>query len=514
MAKARTVYICQECGAEHLKWGGRCTECGEWNTLVESVVRLAPAPRPGRAGRGTLVAGGNPPQRLTEVQAGRHQRYVLPIGEFNRVLGGGIVPGSLVLIGGDPGIGKSTILLQVAGLLAETVGPVLYISGEESAHQIKMRAERLGIRAPDLFLLSETNLDTILEHLNTLRPKAAIVDSIQAVYLDELHSSAGSVGQVRECAARLLHYAKGEDVPVFIVGHVTKQGAIAGPRVLEHIVDTVLSLEGDRFHAFRLLRGQKNRFGSTNEVGVFEMGEGGLVEVENPSEAFLAEHVAGATGSAVAVTLEGTRPLLVEIQSLSTTSALAQPRRTANGIDLNRLYLLLAVLGKRVGVQLHNQDVFVNVVGGLKISEPAADLAVATAIASSFRERPIPRDLALIGEIGLGGELRTVSQLERRLTEAAKLGFKRVIVPKTGRRPVQVEGIQTVAVKTLVEALHIALNAAPASGAQTAEQPAPGVPAQGATIDDEVPDEVEEEASEALWFGEDEDFDELGGPLG
>lgn len=935
MAKARTIYTCQECGAEHLKWGGRCTECGEWNTLVESVVRPAASTRPGRTGRrGTLVAGGNPPQRLTEVQADRHQRYILPVGEFNRVLGGGVVPGSLVLIGGDPGIGKcvtgdtrvldpltgeylpitawaegsrpvlavdehslhlapatvsafherglhpivelktalgrslrctpdhpvltpqgwrpvgelatgsriaspralpyfgreslpeaavrlvayilsdgsthspigvtthlpevfrdldeiaaafglrlvcydkpgnracqyrfvndierrapaaetpiarfleemgvrfttavtkaipdrifrlpreqialflkvlftcdgsvyvdrrgqpgvsystisprlvedvqhlllrfglaatlrakhsrvngraatayeailcgipdvqnflaticimgrdevcskiaamtvpeelstrrdtiptgaafwkrlgsgsgkaslagisrrvgimiknrrlerslcrttavgraaafpdphlhalahgdvywdevvsvtpageapvydlsvpekesfvandlvihnSTLLLQVAGLLAETAGPVVYVSGEESAHQIKMRAERLGIRAADLYLLSETNLDTTLEHLNTLRPKAAIVDSIQTVYLDELHSSAGSVGQVRECAARLLHYAKNEDVPVFIVGHVTKQGAIAGPRVLEHIVDTVLYLEGDRFHTFRLLRGQKNRFGSTNEVGVFEMVEGGLVEVENPSEAFLAEHAAGATGSAVAVTLEGTRPLLVEIQSLSTTSALAQPRRTANGIDLNRLYLLLAVLGKRVGLQLHNQDVFVNVVGGLKIGEPAADLAVATAIASSFRERPIPRDLALIGEIGLGGELRSVSQLERRLTEAAKLGFKRVIIPKAGRRPVQVEGLQTIGVKTLVEALHIALNVSATAAPPAPERPTAEAPAVSPDVDGNEFEPAMDEEDGDTWPDDEEAIDELEWP--
>ncbi|MCZ7568720.1 MAG: DNA repair protein RadA [Ardenticatenaceae bacterium] len=419
------------------------------------------------------------------------------------------VPGKANFVANDLIIHNSTLLLQVAGMLAEAAGPVLYVSGEESAHQIKMRAERLGIHAADLFLLSETNLDMILEHLNTLRPKTAIVDSIQTVYLDELHSSAGSVGQVRECAARLLHYSKNEDVPVFIVGHVTKQGAIAGPRVLEHIVDTVLYLEGDRFHAFRLLRGQKNRFGSTNEVGVFEMVEGGLAEVENPSEAFLAEHAAGATGSAVAVTLEGTRPLLVEIQSLSTMSALVQPRRTANGIDLNRLYLLLAVLGKRVGLQLHNQDVFINVVGGLKISEPAADLAVATAIASSFRERPIARDLALIGEIGLGGELRTVSQLERRLTEAGKLGFKRVIIPKAGRRPLQVEGLQTIAVKTLVEALHIALTTAPSPGSLEAERPASDLPAETPRIDGNELDLTMDEKDEDAWLDEDEVIDEL-----
>ncbi|MGH2544163.1 MAG: DNA repair protein RadA, partial [Ardenticatenaceae bacterium] len=337
------------------------------------------------------------------------------------------------------------------------LGPVLYLSGEESVYQVKMRAERLGMADKDLYLLSETNLDIAIEHINTLRPKAVIIDSIQTVYLQDLSSSAGSISQVRECAARLMQLAKGENLPVFLVGHVTKEGAIAGPRVLEHIVDTVLYLEGDRFNTFRLLRAQKNRFGSTNEVGVFEMVEGGMVEVHNPSEAFLAEYQAGVTGSAVAVTLEGTRPILLEMQALVSQSAFSQPRRTANGVDMNRLHLLLAVLGKRVGLQLHNQDVFVNVVGGLKINEPAADLAVAAAIASSYREKPIPRSLALIGEIGLGGELRPVSQLDKRLNEAAKLGFTDCIVPKSGRRGVKVDGIQAIPVKTLVEALHVGL---------------------------------------------------------
>ncbi len=458
MAKARSVYICNECGKEHHKWSGRCAECGEWNTLEEVVEKAGGAIGFGRQARaGTMVAGNNPPLKMSDIEANAYERIPLPMPEFARVLGGGVVPGSLVLVGGDPGIGKSTLLSQVAGMLAEVAGPVLYLSGEESVYQVKMRAERLGTADKDLYLLSETNLDIAIEHINTLRPRAVIIDSIQTVYLQDLSSSAGSISQVRESAARLMQLAKGENLPIFLVGHVTKEGAIAGPRVLEHIVDTVLYLEGDRFNTFRLLRAQKNRFGSTNEVGVFEMVEGGLIEVPNPSEAFLSEHQAGATGSAVAVTLEGTRPILLEMQSLVTTSAFSQPRRTANGVDLNRLHLLLAVLGKRVGLQLHNQDVFVNVVGGMHINEPAADLAVAAAITSSFREKAIPRDLALIGEIGLGGELRAVAQLDKRLNEAAKLGFTQCIVPKSGRRPIQVEGIEAIPVRSLVEALHLAL---------------------------------------------------------
>jgi len=387
------------------------------------------------------------------------ERLELPMEEFSRVLGGGIVPGSLVLLGGDPGIGKSTLLLQAVALLAQDAGPVLYVSGEESVQQIKLRAQRLDIAGDNLYLLAETSLDAILEHVAQLRPRVVVVDSIQAVYLEELESSAGSITQVRECANQLMHLAKQENIPIFIVGHVTKSGAIAGPRVLEHIVDTVLYLEGERFHAYRLLRSVKNRFGSTNEVGVFEMRSEGLVEVTNPSEAFLAERMTAVPGSAIAVTLEGTRPLLVEIQALTSPAAAALPRRTANGIDFNRLLILVAVLTRRVGLRLHNQDVFVNVVGGLRVTEPAVDLSVATAIASSQRGVPVAGDLAIMGEIGLSGELRSISQVEKRVNEAAKLGFRRCLLPRAALRAAPVrEDIELLGVRSLGEALDVALS--------------------------------------------------------
>lgn len=401
------------------------------------------------------------PQPITAVPVEGFSRIPVPVGEFNRALGGGIVPGSVILIGGDPGIGKSTLLLQVSSMLAAEGKTTLYVSGEESAQQIKMRADRLGIAADKLLVLSETNLSQILGQIETLEPELVVVDSIQSVYLDELESSAGSIGQVRECAASLLRLAKSRHIPMFIVGHVTKEGAIAGPRVLEHMVDTVLYLEGERFHAYRLLRSVKNRFGSTDEVGVFEMQEGGLVEISNPSQAFLSERLACATGSAVAVTMEGTRPLLVEIQALTTPTAFGLPRRTANGLDMNRTLLLVAVLSKRVGYKLATQDVFVNVVGGMRINEPAADLAVAAAIASSYRNVPIPEDCVLVGEIGLSGELRSVGHAERRMNEAIKLGFRRCIVPSTLRlgKPEALKGIAVERARSIGEALELALQA-------------------------------------------------------
>ena len=399
------------------------------------------------------------PQRLSEITSDGFERMTLPIAEFSRVLGGGIVPGSLVLVGGDPGIGKSTLLLDVAAMIANQYGPTLYVSGEESAQQIKMRAERMQVQANDLFLVTETNLTVILGHIQTVAPVLVIIDSIQTTYTEELNSSAGSVSQVRECASRLQELAKGSGVAVFLVGHVTKEGAIAGPRVLEHIVDTVLYLGGDPFHRYRLLRGVKNRFGATSEVGVFEMVAAGMKEVPNPSEAFLAERQVNVPGSAIAVTVEGTRPLLVEIQALGTETTFSNPRRTANGVDYNRLLLLTAVLTKRVSIPMHDKDVFVNVVGGLQVDEPAVDLAVAVAIASSVKDRPIHADMAFVGEVGLSGELRAVSQLDTRLKEAAKLGFKRCIIPRPTRKHAGdfPNGLEVIGCRSLHEAIQHAL---------------------------------------------------------
>jgi DNA repair protein RadA/Sms len=387
------------------------------------------------------MAGDSKPRRLSEIGEGSEDRLPLPIEEFARVLGGGVVPGSIVLVGGDPGIGKSTLLLQTALEMAKS-GTVLYVSGEESEAQIKMRAVRLlrnskdgDIELPDdLFLVTETDLVTILEHVDQIKPGLLIVDSIQTTTLPELESSAGSVSQLRESASRLRELAKSTGISVFLIGHVTKEGTLAGPRVLEHIVDTVLYLEGERFQSYRLLRSVKNRFGATSEVGVFEMREGGLIEVNNPSESFLAGRLVNAPGSAIAVTMEGTRPLLVEIQGLTSTTSFGNPRRTPNGVDFNRLLLITAVLARRIGLRLAEQDVFVNVVGGLRVSEPAADLAIAATIASSSRDLPVRAETVLIGEIGLSGELRAVGQMAARLKEAANIGFKQAVVPGRLRR--------------------------------------------------------------------------------
>ncbi|MGD9406106.1 MAG: DNA repair protein RadA [Anaerolineae bacterium] len=453
MAKTRVQFVCQTCGAAYPRWSGQCKSCGEWNTMVETVVQ----PRKDAAAARAWMPVSHP-QSLPDIQADQFQRLPVANGELARVLGGGLVPGSVVLVGGDPGIGKSTLLLQASAQLAEGPKPVLYISGEESVHQIKMRADRLGLQQAGLYVVSEVSLDQIIGHIEQLDPRLVIVDSIQAISSEELESSAGTVSQVKACATALLRLAKANGIPMFLVGHVTKAGSIAGPRVLEHIVDAVLYLEGDRFHTYRLLRGVKNRFGSTHEVGVFEMTEQGMVEVANPSEAFLAERLPNTAGSAIAVTMEGTRPLLVEIQALASTTSFGQPRRTANGVDFNRLLLLVAVLSKRVGLRLFDQDVFVNVVGGLRISEPAADLALALAIASSFQNKPLPADMAAVGEVGLSGEIRTVSHLSRRLHEAAKLGFSRCIVPATHRTVRDVpEGMKVIPARSLADALAAAV---------------------------------------------------------
>lgn len=454
-ARTKTKYVCQQCGHESPGFFGRCPDCGTWNSMVEVIEQRATPTTRATVGSRERRA----PSRMTDVTSAEVNRRPVPIGELSRVLGGGVVPGSLVLIGGDPGIGKSTLLLQCASSLAGRDAGVLYVTAEESEQQVKLRGNRLGIANPELYLLSETRIESVIEAAERLRPAALIVDSIQTVYTDEISSAAGSVSQVRECTARLMSLAKGSETAVFIVGHVTKEGTIAGPRVLEHMVDAVLYLEGERFQQYRILRAVKNRFGSTDEVGVFEMAESGLIEVSNPSEAFLQERALNAAGSAVTITVEGTRPILVEVQGLATDAAYGNARRTANGFDPNRLQMLIAVLTKRAGLTLMDQDVYVNVVGGLRVAEPAADLGVAVAVASSYLERRVDDGLAVVGEIGLSGELRSVSQLERRLTEAAKLGFKKVLAPAAlGRaRPRNPEGIEVLRASTLAEAIELAV---------------------------------------------------------
>src|SRR5512140_787771 len=462
MPKSYSRYVCQQCGRVSASYMGKCPQCGSFSSMVEEIVHEeAPAKSP-NASRG--LTGRTSPHRIGEVVTDAEPRIKVPISEFSRVLGGGIVPGSIVLVGGDPGIGKSTLMLQLALDMAKTQR-VLYVSGEESERQIKMRADRLldgGAKLPEhLYLVTETNLSTIFDHNREVQPTLLIVDSIQTVYLPELDSSAGSVSQVRECSSQLRELAKSSGVAVFVIGHVTKEGVIAGPRVLEHIVDTVLYLEGDRFQAYRLLRSVKNRFGATAEVGVFEMREGGLTEVTNPSEAFLAERMINAAGSAIAVTMEGTRPILVEIQGLTSPTQFGNARRTANGVDFNRLLLIAAVLTRRAGLKLAEQDIFANVVGGLQIDEPAADLAIAMAITSSWRDIPVKADAVLIGEIGLAGELRMPGQMQARLREASKLGFRTAIVPKAIRAGEGYpKGIEIVEVRSIDQALNAAMKPA------------------------------------------------------
>lgn len=416
---------------------------------------------PRRSAGSSRTAGGpatSTLRPLSGIQPEGQSRISVGIPEFNRVLGGGLVPGELVLIGGDPGIGKSTLILQAASALAEVRSPVIYVSAEESAQQIKLRADRLHVDSDRILILSETNLDHVLDIAGQASPGVVVIDSIQTVTIDEISAAAGSVSQVRECTSRIMQWAKPRNIPVFIVGHVTKEGAIAGPRVLEHMVDAVLYLEGERFHQYRILRSVKNRFGSTDEVGVFEMIGDGLHEVRNPSEAFLEERSSMAPGTTIAVTMEGTRPILVEVQALATHSSFAMPRRSGNGFDANRLQLLVAVLQKRVALGLGTQDVYVNVVGGMRIQEPAADLAVSVAVASSLRDRPVDPKMVCIGEIGLAGEIRSVTHLERRLQEASRLGFTRAIVPaRSARMPASSTlGMEILPVSSATEAISVA----------------------------------------------------------
>jgi DNA repair protein RadA/Sms len=455
--KSITVFSCQECGAQSSKWLGRCAECGAWNSLVEE------RPVPAMAGAGAAAASAGSryslaatagPRLYEEIDTVVSERLSTGIGEFDRVLGGGVVPGSLVLIGGEPGIGKSTLLLQAAAHFANTTGTVLYSSGEESEHQIKSRGERLGVGRAPLYLLAETCLERILEEIARLRPSLIIIDSVQTVFSLKFQSAPGSIGQVREAATQLLFAAKGQNIPTFLVGHVTKDGNLAGPKALEHIVDTVLYFEGEKHHSHRVVRAVKNRFGAVSELGVFEMTGKGLKAVPNPSALFLAERPANAPGSAVLCCMEGSRPLLVEVQALVSTSSYGNARRMASGIDQNRLSLLLAVLEKRAGLNLIGEDVFINVAGGMTIDEPAADLAVVGAVASSMRNRPIKQGTAVFGEVGLAGEIRGTSQGGLRLREAAQMGFTRVIVPHGNRAPDEApEGCELIPVRTIGEAL-------------------------------------------------------------
>ncbi len=431
---------------------GRCPDCQGWNTFVET---RASAPK-GRRNFTSPAEG--PVRQLSEIVAEERPRLVPPLSEFNRVLGGGVVPGSLTLISGDPGIGKSTLLLQVSAGVAQQGKKVVYASGEESSYQTRMRADRLGIRGERLYLLTETDAEVILQQMEAISPSLGVIDSIQTVCQRDLDGAPGSISQIRECTLMLMQWAKASGTPLIITGHVTKEGAIAGPKVLEHIVDAVLYLEGESFSAYRLLRGVKNRFGATNEVGIFEMREQGLCEVDNPSVVFLSDRSQRAVGSVVAPTLEGSRPLLVEIQALNNATSFGMPRRTANGIDLNRLVLIVAVLTKRAGLRLSTDDIIVNVVGGLRISEPAVDLAVALSIASSFTGKEIGPDLVAVGEIGLSGEVRGVSQMERRLAEAARQGFTRCVGPRASlNRLTPPAGMDIAGVDSVAEALRVAL---------------------------------------------------------
>jgi len=465
-----TVFVCQECGSQSPKWLGRCGDCGAWNSLVEERAAESGGAAAGGAGthRYALTGSTGSAQLYADVKLENHERLSTGIGEFDRVLGGGVVPGSLVLLGGEPGIGKSTLLLQAAANMARTIGPVLYSSGEESEHQIKSRGERLGVGSAPLYLLAETCLERILEELDRIKPALIVVDSVQTVFSLKFQSAPGSIGQVREAATQLLFAAKGRNIPTFLVGHVTKEGSLAGPKALEHVVDTVLYFEGERHHSHRVVRAVKNRFGAVSELGVFEMTENGLKAVPNPSKLFLSERPVNAPGSAVLCSVEGSRPILIEVQALVSTSMYGTARRMASGVDQQRLSLLLAVLEKRAGLHLGGDDVFVNVAGGMTVDEPAADLGILAAIASSVRNRVIPPATAMFGEVGLAGEIRGTTQASLRVREAVQMGFTRCLLPEANIDPADrsggartsgagtdKDGCELVAVKTVGEALDL-----------------------------------------------------------
>ena len=447
MAKVKSKYVCQNCGYESAGYLGKCPECNEWSTFVEETVGLS-------VNSVSNLKDTNPPVRLSEITMDSEIRVSTGISEFDRVLGGGIVQGSLVLIAGDPGIGKSTILLQTAGNLCCDGKKVLYVSAEESANQIKLRAERLGVKSDNLYIYPQTNFELIKKNIEEINPDLVIVDSIQAIYTTDIQSSTGSVSQIRECCNYLMNIAKTQNVSIFVIGHVTKDGNIAGPKVLEHMVDTVIQFEGDKYKTYRILRSIKNRFGNTSEVGIFEMGASGLTEVTNPSNVFLKEYGQTQTpGSTIIVTNEGTRPLLVEIQALVGTTPYPSPRRVANGVDLSRVLQILAVLEKRIGLNLSKHDVYVNVIGGIDVSEPAADLGIALAIITCVRDVVADSQTAIVGEVGLSGEIRGVNNIERRITEAQKLGFKQIIIPYSNEIQEEIQGIKIIKVNKIFEAI-------------------------------------------------------------
>jgi len=453
--KQKTIFVCQECGAKSPKWVGQCPECNKWNTMVEELVSSIPSP----SNRRRLVNDSyDQPKPISSIETIDQERLKSGIEEFDRVLGGGAVPGSVILIGGDPGIGKSTLLLQVLDRLTQNYGKTLYVSGEESARQIKLRASRLGIESSDLHVLCETDIEAIEVHIDKLSPKIVVVDSIQTMQRSDIDSIPGNITQVRESSMALTSIAKSRNIPIFIVGHITKEGSIAGPKVMEHIVDTVLYMEGDSYHVYRILRAVKNRFGSTNEIGVFEMRDSGLVEITNPSEMLLSERKENISGSVVVSIMEGTRPILLELQALVSPAYFGVPQRTANGIDRNRLALLLAVLDKRAGFRIQNSDVFVNVVGGMQAEEPGIDLGVMVALISNHKDKPVDPKTVVIGEVGLGGEVRAVSQAEKRIKESARLGFKRAIISHYNVRGLNIkEDIEVVGVQMVKDALNILL---------------------------------------------------------
>lgn len=449
MAKIKTKFVCQDCGYESAKWMGKCPGCGKWNTLVEEFESKGT----NRSYPG-IEKGNSRPSPITKIVGEEEPRLFTDMEELNRVLGGGIVPGSLILVGGDPGIGKSTLLLQTSQQVAGRNQKVLYISGEEFLRQIKLRADRLGVVHGELYVFAETNLLLLEQQIEAIHPAVVIIDSIQTIFHPDITSAPGSVSQVRECTSHLMRLAKTKDVAIFIVGHVTKEGSIAGPRMLEHMVDAVLYFEGERHHSYRILRAVKNRFGSTNEIGIFEMVEHGLREVTNPSEMFLSERSGGVAGSIVVASMEGTRPVLVELQALVTPTGFATPRRMATGVDYNRVTMIMAVLEKRAGLLMQNQDAYVNVAGGVRLDEPAIDLAIAMSLASSFRDRKTNPYDVVIGEIGLTGEVRGVSRIEQRVKEAKKLGFKRVIIPHKNLTGWDYpSGIEVIGVSNITEAL-------------------------------------------------------------